>query len=636
MKQKLVPALFFLSVVAGRAADPKYPVSDIPEDFSKGMYAVVREKSLVFEILDHNRSAYTYHLVVTILNSRGKDNAEAAVAYDKEMKVEYFRGFVYDASGNLIRKLKSSEVKDQSNVSGFSLFEDDRVKIADLSQVEYPYTVEFEYKVEMKFLFWIPDFMLYNDDEISIQRSTYQLIYPKNLKPRYRLFKVAEPSMDIVKDGRESATWSFEHVIPEKFEKDGPQLSQIAPNISVAPDQFEYGGYAGRMDTWEDYGKWQLLLNKGRNALPESTIEKVRELTKDKSTTEAKTKAVYEYLQGKTRYVSIQLGIGGYQPFEARTVDEVSYGDCKALSNYTVALLGNIGVKAYYCLIYGGRQSRPVDREFVDNYFNHIVVAVPNGADTLWLECTSQTNPFGYSGQFTGDRKALLCSEDGSRLVNTPRYPADVNVQARNAEVTVDAKGNATSRVSTRYRGLQYEDHGLEFYVNYQKDEQKKWLEKYIEIPTFDIAAFNMANMKEKIPSAVVNVDLILNKFASVSGKRMFLTPNLMNRSTYVPAKLTTRKTNIVVNMGYQDFDSIRYRLPDELYPEFLPDPINIKSRFGEYEVSFKLDQGTVLYTRKMTINKGEYPPDSYNEYLEFYKSINKADHMKLVFLNKT
>ena len=35
-------------------------------------------------------------------------------------------------------------------------------------------------------------------------------------------------------------------------------------------------------------------------------------------------------------------------------------------------------------------------------------------------------------------------------------------------------------------------------------------------------------------------------------------------------------------------------------------------------------------------MNKGEFPPESYNELIEFYKSINKADNIKLVFLNKT
>src|SRR6185295_3498413 len=214
------------------------------------------------------------------------------------------------------------------------------------------------------------------------------------------------------------------------------------------------------------------------------------------------------------------------------------------------ALLQSIGIKSYYTIIYGGNDNKPVFPDFVDNYFNHIVVAVPNERDTLWLECTSQTNPFGYMGRFTGERKALMITEEGGVLVNTPSYPAEENVQSRGAEVFVDSKGNATAKVRTTYSGLQYENNSLAFYLNYEKDDQKKWVQQNTQIPSFDINSFTMTNRKNRTPSAIVGMDLILNRLATVSGKRLFLTGNLMNRSTFVPEKLEKRKTKVVVSMG--------------------------------------------------------------------------------------
>jgi len=129
---------------------------------------------------------------------------------------------------------------------------------------------------------------------------------------------------------------------------------------------------------------------------------------------------------------------------------------------------------------------------------------------------------------------------------------------------------------------------------------------------------------------------LNLKRLATVSGKRLMLTPNLMNRNSFIPEKAENRKTEIVRNYGYTDYDTIRYHIPEEIYPEFLPEPVKLKSRFGEYESSYKLDQGLVVYTRKMIVYKGRYPASAYQEFTDFYKSVSKADNAKLVFLNKT
>jgi hypothetical protein len=334
--------------------------------------------------------------------------------------------------------------------------------------------------------------------------------------------------------------------------------------------------------------------------------------------------------------VGIQLGIGGYQPFEASVVDETGYGDCKALSNYMVTLLNEVGIKSYYTLINAGAGAPKMDPLFPSSQFNHVVVAVPNVSDTLWLECTSQTNPFGYMGDFTGDRSALMITENGGKIVKTPKYTATDNTQSRTGDVFVDLAGDAKAKVKTTYRGLQYENNDLNSILNDQYDDQKKWIQKNFKIPAFDVASFNMTNKKDKIPSAVVNADLVIRRFATVSGKRIFLTPNLLNKSTYLPEKLEKRKTTVVLRRPFTDLDTIRYHLPEGIYPEFLPEAVKIRSRFGEYEATFTIEQGKLIYIRRLKMNKGEFPAESYTEFSEFFKSLNKADNTKIVFMSKT
>ena len=635
MMRLLISLILLLPFLTTLGADPKYPVSEIPEEAKKGMYAVIREKEVLFEINSISSSRYYSRVAITILNANGKSLAEEAIGYDKMSSIKFFRCTAYDAFGNVIIKLKPSAIQDVSAYDGFSLYSDSRLKVADLTQNTYPYTVEFEYELELKFLYSLPDYYVYNDDEVYIQQSTYKIIYPGGLKPRYKLFKVPEPQVQTL-DKKQALVWNFENVRPEKFERLGPDFPKVSPNIMVSPVDFEYGGYAGKMDTWENFGRWQAELNKGRGVLSETTKQRVRDITKGAKSLPEKTQLLYEYLQNKTRYVSIQLGIGGLQPFEAKVVDETGYGDCKALSNYMVSLLREVDVKAYYTTIMAGDDAYEVDPSFPSDQSNHIIVAVPNGADTIWLECTSQTNPFGYLGTFTGDRYGLMITETGGKLVKTPAYNATDNLQIRSAEVAVKASGDAQAKIRTSYSGIQYENGRLDFVLHQSYDDQKKWVQKNTRISSFDVNSFSMKDRGGKIPSATVNLDLTLNRLASVSGKRIFLTPNLMNRSSFVPEKLESRKTNIVLRTPSIDIDSIHFVLPEGVYPEVLPEAAKIKSRFGEYESSYKMDDKGLLYIRKMRLEKGEFPPSTYQELIDFFKGVSRADNSKLVLLNKT
>lgn len=635
IQRALIVVAIFLPLM-GLCDNPRYAVSAIPEELRTDVNIVLREDHMVFKILAKNKSSYAVHQVITILNANGKSEATQYVSYDKLSKIKDFNGAVYDANGRLIKKLKNSEIYDQSSFDGFSLYSDHRFKMVDLAQGTYPYTVEFEYEVENKYLFWIPSFVLVPGEKVSVENSSYSLQFASGLTPRYKVFNTdIKPTQQKTEDGLESLTWSFKNIKPIKLEENSPR-EDFLTRIIAAPSEFEYDKYPGTMDSWDHFGQWIISLNKGRNVLPEETKNQIKKLTQNLKTREEKVSAVYKFVQNKTRYVSIQLGIGGYQPFEASVVDQMGYGDCKALSNYAVALLESIDIKANYVLIRAGKNTSGMVTEFPYSQFNHAIAAVPNGADTIWLECTSQSNPVGYQGTFTGDRQALMITDNGARIVNTVRYTAEQNVQSRTADVNVDLTGNATATVRTTYAGLQYENDHLNFIQSNQFDDQRKWIQENTNIPNFDINSFSMTEHKNKIPSVVVKLDLTLRRYSTVSGKRIFLTPNLMNKSTVTPEKTDGRKSNLVRNMAYTDLDTIRYHLPEGIYPEFLPAPVKLKNRFGEYEVNYAVDQGILIYTRKQKMYKGTFPPEAYQEYLDFYKAINRSDNTKIVFMSKT
>ena len=91
--------------------------------------------------------------------------------------------------------------------------------------------------------------------------------------------------------------------------------------------------------------------------------------------------------------------------------------------------------------INGGKDKQVQYPDFPNAYFNHAIACVPMKNDTVWLECTSQTNPCGYLGKFTDNRPALLAAPDGGHLVRTPVYDEKTNTVRKNIKMTLNTEG---------------------------------------------------------------------------------------------------------------------------------------------------------------------------------------------------
>ncbi|CAN5917322.1 hypothetical protein BH24BAC1_BH24BAC1_11970 [soil metagenome] len=316
-------------------------------------------------------------------------------------------------------------------------------------------------------------------------------------------------------------------------------------------------------------------------------------------------------------------------------MDTKGYGDCKALTNYTKALLKAVGVEAHYALIRAGRNAPDIQVDFPSSQFNHAVLCVPVQRDTLWLECTDQNEAAGYAGSFTGGRHALILTPEGGKMVRTPSYGADQNLQRRRAKVQIDAKGNANAQVTTTYTGLQQDV--LAKVMEESPEQQKKWLYKQVELPSFEIGAFSFSRKKDRVPSVTETLTLTAPSYGLQSGKRVFLNANFMNHVTSAPTQTGNRQMDVVTSWSYFDTDTIQYQLPEGSFQvEFAPENQKISSKFGEYFSSVQVEGNTITYIRTLRMHKGRYPASAYDELVDFYKKMVKADKVQVVLVTKT
>jgi len=633
--KKILFTCCLLFCLLSLSAQKVYSVSAIPDSLLKGANAIKRFEEIHLEIKSKKYTVLRYKYAFTILNENGDKQAQFVEWYDKMREVSDIEGSLYDATGNLIKKLKSKDIQDLSGVSEISIMEDTRKKAHNFYYKVYPYTVEYSATIRQNHTFHLPGWITQEDEHIAVEKTSFTLACPSDYEIRYKALNYpGEPTIQTEK-GQKIYHWQLVNKRAIETEPFSPRWHELTTMVRVAPTAFEMQSYAGNMSTWKEFGKFLYELKKGRDVLPEPIKLKVQQLTVGVTDDKQKVKLLYDFLQKNTRYISIQLGIGGWQPFDASYVASKGYGDCKALTNYMYSLLKEVNINSYYALIKAGARDYFMMEDFPSNQFNHAILCVPLKNDTLWLECTSQTTPAGYMGDFTGNRKALLVDETGGTLVNTPRYTLNDNLQTRTITGKISETGMLHANVHSSYAAVQ-QDNLHHMINNLSKDKIKERLQKELNLATYQVNNFTYDEMKSERPEIQERLDLEVKNYATITGKRLFITPNILNRSN---TKLNTeneRRSSIIIDLEYKDIDSIQVDVPEGYEPESMPSPVSLKTKFGAYYTTVKLENNKLTYTRVREQYAGRFPAKDFKELAAFYDQIYKADRSRLVLVKKS
>src|SRR5690606_29575405 len=182
-------------------------------------------------------------------------------------------------------------------------------------------------------------------------------------------------------------------------------------------------------------------------------------------------------------------------------------------TNYMYSILKEVGITSYYSLIRAGENAKYITEDFPSQQFNHVILSVPIHEDTIWLECTSQTMPAGYLGDFTTDRPALIVDEKGGKMVRTPKYAMDQNLQIRNIKAVLGENGTLSTNIHTRYTGLQQDNlHGM---INaLSKEKIKEILVEQWDFSTYDVDKFEYKEQKSALPSIDESLDITVSNYA--------------------------------------------------------------------------------------------------------------------------
>lgn len=561
-------------------------------------------------------------LTITVLDSEGAKAAAFACWCDQFRSLQRFSGEILDTTGKSVRKIRKSDLE-RSEYSA-ALATDDYLYYYECRYPTFPFTVSYNWEVKNENGFiGFPSFVPQTRFGQLVQQASYRIETPQGQPCRYHALHndgQIEIEESVTPDSRQVVKASAARLLPIAEEPLSPRFLDLAPQVFFAPSAFQFDKTEGDMSTWKGYGAWLYSLLEGSDALPEPFKQTLHQLTDSIGTDEGKVQALYDYIAANTRYVSIQLGIGGWKPIAADEVRRNGFGDCKGLCNYLRAMLKEIGIPSTYTVI-STENERLIPGFSSANQMNHVVLQVPLRHDTLWLECTNAHLPFGYIHQDIAGHDGLLVEPDGGRICRLPSYPDSLNTQHIAAHVQLQADNGARMQVCETSRMCQYEDRAR--LCAAPPGEQKDVVRASIGLPQADILNLQVEEQKSSRPSVACRYEVSCKRYGNSTKNRLLIPVNVF-RSGFSALKGSKRTVPIHIGHGYMDTDSIRITIPEGYSIEGLPDAVERNSPFGSFRSSVTAGNGEVVVHQQLTIYRGTYPPEEYAAFNNFLQEISE------------
>lgn len=636
MKFQFILVMLVVACTAtAHAQEMNLSVTAIAPELLEGTNAVLRKEEIKIEVASVDKLIQKKTRIVTVLNEHGNEHVQAGQFYNGSIKIKDQSAVIYNAAGVQIKKIKQKEFRDVSAISSNDLYTDSRIQYLDYTPQSYPYTVVYESEVQNNSTVFIAPWQPLSDYLISVENSSYSFSNPLNIPHRseeknMEEFKVLKQKFD------NTITYSVSKIPAYKNEYLSPSLEEFVPHLSIALNEFSLVGVKGTASNWSEFGKWQYdNLLAGRSQLPPKTIEKIEQLTANATTTLEKARIIYQYVQDNTRYISVQLGIGGWEPMLAEEVDKLGYGDCKALTNYTKALLDSQKIPSYYAVIYGGENKRDLKADFASMQGNHVILNIPQEEEDVWLECTSQTDPFNYLGDFTDNRNVLLIKPEGGEIVKTKSYSVSDNVRETACEIEVQDSGNFSAQIKRISKGVHYGD--IYHLMRQTEDRQDLYYKNswsYLQNLSLSTPKFTN-NRNEQVFTEELKING--NNLITKAGSRILVPLNFLVPPAYNVPRISSRKLPFEISRGATYKDTFTYFLPKNLEIESLPDSLNFSGEFGSFKISIEAEEEngkkSIKVLREYILQEGRWSPDSYPAFREFMIKVNTSSNQKAVLI---
>jgi hypothetical protein len=455
-------------------------------------------------------------------------------------------------------------------------------------------------------------------------RSRFMLDVPSSVTPRIIEHHLDFKRVEEEKGGRRVYTWARQNVPVVKGEIFAPDSSVPFMSVSVgAPLQ------------WTDIARWYNDLSKDRYVLTPAITAEVDSVVRAAKNRHDTLSALHKWIAKDLRYVSVSLGIGGYQPRFPEATVSTRYGDCKDKATLFIAAARHLGLTAYPVLLNAGGGKEP-DLPAIED-FNHVIAAVqerPN--DLTFIDLTTFDFPTGVvASNYQGGFGLMVYPDGKSRGLTFPKDSAGSSESRFVGELSKEGRVAGSYFVSAT--GLPA--YGLRI--------------AFTEPPDSAMRANFKRNAPRPFPNAVVDTVILPNgsdwsttpviearshdgRAGQLSGSMMVLSvPGMFRGNGTSYRDLATRLEQDSVRKLPIDAAQIFGQVPSrrelrltlpEGWTAQLPPNVKASGDFGTYTAEYSQLGRELRIVHTTQGAKGVYPASRIKDLVEWVKLIGKDD----------
>ena len=604
-----------------------YAVDSIPENLLLNANAIIREHSEDYILKSVNDMTVKETHVVTIMSAAGDRYSTVLIPYNPTTKVSNIKVEMLDGAGKVIKTFAKKDFSDYTNTPSAALYVDDRILVLRTISTKYPFTLKTSYETSTSNTIYLSRFSPFNAYNIALEKSNFTITNNSGINIRT---KINDKPLTKVSESKDGNVWKYSYQnIPAITHEDlSPSLDYLIPDVEFSPEKFTLAGRQGDLTDWNSFGKWYYndLIDPVSKISPEISAEVAAlNLT---GTTSDKVKTLYQYMQNKTRYVLIAMGIGGWQPMPASEVSKKGYGDCKALTNYMRTLLQAAGIPSYFAVIYSDDSVITFDKNFPKLSGNHAILMVPTEKDPIWLENTSQRIAFNHLSYSSHNRNVLAVNENGIKIIDTPTYKPEQSKELLVAKVQLEEDGGITSNANFIFTGGQY-DTNLSLFTLKNDEIQEALKNRHYNLQIDKITVDNLLNNRDDVKISY-DLNLKVKSFSKKLGNDLFFPVMPFYQATTFSSN-AERKLPFETAFPFQDDYEIEFTAPIGYRFSDLPDAAEFSTEFGSYSILYKMKGEKLVVNRVLTIKKGLYPKEKFKDYVDFRKKTATKDNTKIL-----